>query len=249
MKPSAGIPEISPGMHRWFAWYSRRYIARHFNALRLLKSAPPPAADDTPAVYFFNHPSWWDPLVAISLAERFYPNQRAYGPIDAAAVEKYPFMKRLGFFPVERGTGRGARQFLRTASAILEHPGHALWITPQGHFTDARQRTDRFEVGLGHLATRCPMVRFIPLAIEYTWWFERSPEILIAFGPPVSGPDADHERALADLQDRLAAASQARDPADFETLVSGRAGVGGFYDLWRRLKSRLRGESFQARHE
>ena len=86
MKPSAGIPEISPGMHRWFAWYSRRYIARHFNALRLLKSAPPPAADDTPAVYFFNHPSWWDPLVAISLAERFYPNQRAYGPIDAAAV-------------------------------------------------------------------------------------------------------------------------------------------------------------------
>jgi hypothetical protein len=39
-----------------------------------------------------------------------------------------------------------------------------------------------------------------------------------------------------------------QDPSRFEILLGGRAGVGGTYDLWRRLKAKLRGESFQAAH-
>jgi hypothetical protein len=39
-----------------------------------------------------------------------------------------------------------------------------------------------------------------------------------------------------------------RDPQRFEVLHGGQAGVGGLYDLWRRLRARLRGERFQAAH-
>ncbi|RUP23196.1 MAG: glycerol acyltransferase, partial [Methylobacterium sp.] len=39
-----------------------------------------------------------------------------------------------------------------------------------------------------------------------------------------------------------------RDPARFRTLVSGRKGVGGLYDLWRRLAARLSGRRFDAAH-
>jgi hypothetical protein len=39
-----------------------------------------------------------------------------------------------------------------------------------------------------------------------------------------------------------------RDAAQFEVLVGGRAGVGGVYDLWRRLRARLRGEAFRSEH-
>jgi hypothetical protein len=40
-----------------------------------------------------------------------------------------------------------------------------------------------------------------------------------------------------------------RDPAAFETLLDGRAGVGGWYDLWRRLMFWRRGQKFAGRHE
>ncbi len=252
----ASVPAISPRLRRWFAWYVRRYLRRHFNAVRLLKDAAPPADSPAPAVFYLNHPAWWDPLVALQLAATFFPQQQSFAPMDAAALEKYGLLKRLGFFPVERGSVRGARRFLRTAGAILSRPHHALWLTPQGRFTDVRERPVRFEPGLGHLAARLPEVRFIPLALEFVWWHERSAEVLAAFGPPVALPHGQTagtlqshlENALAGCQDQLAAASQSRQPERFRTVLTGRAGVGGFYDFWRRLRARVRGEEFVPRH-
>jgi hypothetical protein len=46
----------------------------------------------------------------------------------------------------------------------------------------------------------------------------------------------------------LAAAALRRDPAAFETLLGGKTGVGGVYDLWRRLKAFFRGERFRSAH-
>ena len=38
------------------------------------------------------------------------------------------------------------------------------------------------------------------------------------------------------------------NPARFVTLQTGRLGVGGIYDQWRRLKALARGETFDAAH-
>ena len=40
----------------------------------------------------------------------------------------------------------------------------------------------------------------------------------------------------------------ARDPAAFEVMLAGRAGVGGVYDLWRAAKAAVRGERFNRQH-
>ena len=56
------------------------------------------------------------------------------------------------------------------------------------------------------------------------------------------------ETVLAATQDELALESMQRDPALFEDLIVGRAGVGGVYDVWRRLKSWVRGEAFRPEH-
>jgi 1-acyl-sn-glycerol-3-phosphate acyltransferase len=255
--PEAGtVPVISPRLLRWFRGYVRRYLRRHFNAVRLLQTAPPPARTETPAVFYLNHASWWDPLVSLHLAATFFAGQSAFAPMDAKALQKYALLRRLGFFPVERGTLTGARRFLRTAGSILSEPHRALWLTPQGRFTDVRERPVRFEPGLGHLAARLPGVRFIPVAMEFTWWLERSPEVLVALGSPVNMPasasaaerNASLEEALAALQDQLAAASQLRRVESFTTLLSGKAGIGGFYDLWRRFRTRAGGAAFDPRH-
>ena len=39
-----------------------------------------------------------------------------------------------------------------------------------------------------------------------------------------------------------------RDPDRFTTLLDGKTGVGGVYDVWRRTKSWARGERFDASH-
>ena len=52
---------------------------------------------------------------------------------------------------------------------------------------------------------------------------------------------------LEAAQDALAAEAIARDPSRFELLVGGKAGVGGVYDLWRRLRALVRGERFEPR--
>lgn len=254
------LPSISPPWLRWFTWYSRRYFRRHFHSLRVSRSGLPPELPALPLVIYSNHASWWDALVCLVLKDEFFVAHTAFAPIDEAMLRRYKFFGRLGFFGVEQHTRRGARQFLRVSEGILQSPRHLLALTPQGRFADARERPVRFAAGLGHLAARQPPAVFLPLAIEYVFWEERLPEILVRFGEPaVTGrghlprqrPEAwtsFFEEELARTQDALAAESQRRCPEDFETLLQGGAGQGGIYDLWRALNASWRGETFYKEH-
>ncbi len=230
-------------MLRGFEHYCARYLARHFHALRLLGGWPEVPAH-RPLVVYLNHPSWWDPLICLALAP---PLQREnFAPIDAAMGQRYGFMKWLGFFPVEQGTRRGAATFLRAGEAILGRPGTSLWVTPQGRFADARERPVRFAAGLEHLARRVPQAVFLPLALEFPFWTERTPEALAHFGAPAS-PGALASQ-LESAMETLAAAALRREPAEFTTVLRGRAGEGGLHETWRRWRARWRGEHFQRAH-
>jgi len=254
------LPPISPLVLRWFTWYCRRYLRRHFHSLRVSRAGPPPRADGRPLVVYSNHASWWDALVCLVLKDALFPGYRAFAPMDAAMLNRYKFFRRLGFFGVEQQSPRGAAQFLRTAEVGLRAPQSLLALTPQSRFVDVRQRPIRFAAGIGHLAMRAPSALFLPVAFEYVFWEERLPEILVRFGQPVVPGQRDagsfdargwtefFERQLADAQDALAQQAQHRRPEDFRTLLRGGAGQGGIYDWWRAFKARCRGETFQREH-
>jgi 1-acyl-sn-glycerol-3-phosphate acyltransferase len=261
MAPSpSGLPVLSPRLVALFSCYGERYLARHFHAVRLTRAErPDPATLRTgPLILYLNHPSWWDPMLCLLLARRIFPERRHFGPMDAAGLEKYKFFGKLGFFGIEPGTARGARRFLEVSQALLMQPDAALWITAGGRFADPRERPVRLRPGLGSLIRRLDRVTVLPLALEYPFWEERSAEALARFGEPLridggaerTGDDwtALLENRLAAAQDALAVEALARDASRFETLVGGRAGVGGAYDLWRRFRARLRGEAFQPEH-
>ena len=252
-------PEVSPLLVSMFGRYTERYLARHFHALRLSKAQRPDpvAIRGKPLIVYFNHPSWWDPLVCLQLAAQFFPGRRHYGPIDAAALGKYQFFERLGFFGVEPGTARGARRFLAVSQEILGRPDTALWIAAEGRFTDPRERPVRLRSGIGHLATRVRQAVLLPLALEYPFWEERSPEALARFGEEIAAGDADLkasdwtpilESHLETALEALAVEALARDRSRFDVLLGGSAGVGGVYDAWRRLKARFKGERFRPEH-
>lgn len=254
------LPRISPLLLRWFTWYCRGYLRRHFHSLRISRGGLPPDSLGLPLVIFTNHSSWWDPLVGLFIKDKFFPERALYAPIDATMLARYPLLGKLGFFGVEQRHPRGAAHFLRTSEALLQSPISLLAVTPQGRFADVRERPPQFQPGLSHLPTRVEQALFLPAATEFVFWEERLPEILVRFGEPLvihrehnGGLPAEYwtdlfERKLEATQDALSLEAQARDPNAFINLLRGDAGQGGIYDWWRAFAARLGGYHFAKEH-
>ncbi len=253
------LPQVSHRILRVFAAYSRRYLRRQFHSFRVLKVGMPPQVCSRPLVIFLNHAAWWDPLVCLLLSREFFPGRASFGPIDAAMLERYGFFRHLGFYGIDQESPRGALTFLRTSRALLASSRNAIWLTPQGRFMDVRERPLRLQEGLGSLAAHEPNAAFLPLAIEYAYWTEPRPEILVSFGEPIvpgDGPTrsaaewtAVFTEALESSQDELAARSCRRDSSEWLTLDHGSNSVNGFYDAARWLRATMRGEKFVPEHQ
>ena len=256
------LPPFSHVINGWFMWYVRRYLRRHFHAVRLLAAEDGtigwPAVAGEPLLVYANHPGWWDPLSFLFVGSLLDPTRMSYGPIDAAALGKYRFLERIGFVPIEPGTWRGSARFLRMARAALLRSDVIFWITAQGEFADPRERPMRIRPGVAHAVAAARGGVVVPLALEYPFWSERCPEALVAFGPAVRIADCPGRSAeewtatlaasLEATQERLAAAAIRRDPAAFTTLLTGRLGVGPAYDAVRRAGAWLRGSRIDLSH-
>jgi 1-acyl-sn-glycerol-3-phosphate acyltransferase len=249
------IAARSPALCSFFGSVMRRQMRRHFHAVRVAKAGLPRLPQGRAAIVYSNHPSWWDPALFMVLSTMLLRNRKGYGPMEAAQLERYRFMRRIGVFGIEPGTRRGAAAFLRTTAAILADPESVLWITSEGAFADPRLRPVRLRPGTAHLMARHEGVHAIPLALEYPFWTERLPEALCRFGEPLQGDRGSVaswqprlEEGLAATMDALAADAVARDPGRFELVLEGRKGVGGIYDLLRRARAVARGEQFDPEH-
>lgn len=252
------VPVISPFLWELFGRYTRHYLARAFHAVRLSGNDPIRLPADQPLIVYVNHPSWWDPLLCLFLARYLWPQRTHYAPMQAAALARYRFFKHLGFFGVQTGTRQGALTFLRLSQAILQQPATVLWVTPEGRFTDPRQRPVHLLPGIGHLAARLTQGVFLPMGLEYTFWAERFPEALVRIGEPCRVGDIAFDDAtawtrhlageLGRTQDALAQDVCHRQVEAFRVILKGRAGIGGIYDMWRALRARWRGASFTRQH-
>ena len=248
----------SPAMVRFFGRVMARAMRRSFHAVRLARPGWPDLPAGKPVLVYLNHPSWWDPAFLVVMATTGFAERTGYGPIDAKMLERYRFMSRIGLFGVEPGTQAGGFRFLRTSLRLLRDPRTMLWLTPEGTFTDPRARPVRLRPGLAHLVRRAPQAVIVPLALEYPFWNERTPEALGRFGAPLEASRLSGqptEKITADLagllektMETLAEDAISRDPDRFLRLQSGRAGVGGVYDVWRHARAWARGHPFDPAH-
>ena len=242
-------------------WLFRLYLQflfwRRFDAVRVAPATIPPLYAGRPLIVYCNHPSWWDPALLLLALPRLLPRRLGFGPMDAVELERYAVLRRMGLFGIVPGSARGAADFLRVARIGLARPDACLVITAEGAFTDARARPVRLRAGLAHLARRSPEAVVLPLAMEYTFWNESKPEVLLRFGAPVCLPPeasvAEWQRALEDslttTMDQLASASMSRDGNASVQLFSGTAGAGRRYAPRRRRRAARAGPAISARHE
>ncbi len=252
------VPAISRSLLVLFRYIVRRYFRRHFHSVRL-SGVHHLDSLQGPLIIYANHGSWWDPMIAYLLAAKLFPHHKHFAPMDADALKLYPVLRKLGIFPVEMRTPRGAARFLRTGQAILRS-GAILWVTPQGQFADTRQRPLVFKPGLAALAARMGHCTILPLAIEYAFWDERLPEALLQFGQPIHlAPDTPTDTAealdrrlvvaLETTMDELKARVLTRSPSAFErTLSFHAAGTGGIYGLAQRLRAIVLRKPYHPEH-
>jgi hypothetical protein len=235
-----------------FAKIMTREIARQFRALRLAKPGVPDLPAERPVMICSNHPSWWDPALFIAVHARLFPDRAGFGPMDAAAFERFGFMRRIGVFGVRQDARSGAVDFLRPAMTIISMPRTVLWVTAQGRFADPRIRPLALRRGAASLMRRSPGLVVIPLALEYPFWTEKRPEALMMFGRPIEtcAPDPERalEEALTSTMDDLARLSIAGEASAFLRIIEGRRGMGGLYAGWKRTGAALKGQRYVADH-
>jgi len=254
---------FDPRVARLFTWYARRLIRRRFHAFSVLRSdlAALEALDahPGPAMALMNHPSWWDPLVGVVLADRFTPSRRPSAPMDVEQLRRFGFFRRLGLFGIDPQDPRGAEAMVDHVLTLFQSATRpTLWITPQGRFTDAREPI-RLRAGSALVAASCANPAVVAVAVEYVFWQDQRPEILVAAervdlteeaqrGDGIARPSRRRlalrwhramETGMASAARRLARAAIGRDPALFHTLIGGASGrINPIYDLWLRLRGR-----------
>jgi 1-acyl-sn-glycerol-3-phosphate acyltransferase len=256
--PEDPVGRYDPRRMAFFHFMFRRFFRKHMRAARVARWGLPADHGARPLVIFANHPGWWDGVAFMLLSQALFPDRRMFIPMEAAALARYPFMRRIGVFGIEPGA-RGAVAFLRTAREVLGTRDRMLWMNAPGRFSDVRERPVPIAPGMTRLPEFAPDAVFLPLALDYPFWTERKPEMLAAFGTPIEGAllaEQDREaravtlsESLAATMDRLAGDAVARDPARFETLLRGREGMGGFFPLWRRAVALARGRPYDPRHD
>lgn len=256
-RSEAWIPVHKQWLVDGFVWYSKRLIRKHFHTLALTKGSFDvfQGTSETPLVIFGNHAGWWDPILAALFREAVFPTRRLYAPIDAAALQQYQILSKMGFYGLDLHSLEGAKTFLQISRAILATPDTSIWLTPEGRFADVRDRSTPLMPGLAHLCSTVPKLVAIPLAIEYTFWEERLPEALAILGEPITieaSDKAEWNRLLTErlrvTQDRLASLAIQRDASEFRILLSSARGGASSFDLFRRLGAMLRGVAYRRQH-
>src|SRR5690606_11757938 len=191
---------------RFFLRVLTQRLRKSFRAVRVAKPGVPTVSHELPLVIYANHPSSWDVVLVPVLLTRLFPSRRSFAPIDAVALQRYGFMRRLGLFGVAQDSYEGASLFLRVGRNILSQPDTLFYLTPQGRFTDVRDRPVKLRPGLAHLLSQVPRVTVLPLAVEYPFWDESAPEALVRFGEPMilgNSVTAEMPEVQALLQARL----------------------------------------------
>ena len=130
--------------------------------------------DDCPKIVVLNHPSWWDPLVALVLTELF-PDHAHHAPMDADALGHDRIFERLGVFGrrpealarfgkaivVERGADRPVVQWRTCVEAALASTQDALACEARPRDPSAFQTRKQYACSLLARAARHPLLVFL----------------------------------------------------------------------------------------
>lgn len=187
-----------------FARHARSRIIRTFG--RVLVSG----LDDLrqacargPVLVVANHTSWWDPLVALWLANVVLRTD-AYAMMDATNLRRLPFFGKVGAFGVDLADPADGARAIRHAAKLLSGRGRLVWIYPEG-----RERSPfaplELQAGASLVARVARGAEVVCIGVRYVFDGRERPDLWISIGPPGMAPRAP-EVELARQREGISAA-------------------------------------------
>lgn len=194
----------SPNARRkpWFFAFARRYVrrrfAREFDGVHVegLEQARAIVARE-PIILAATHVAWWDALLAIQMATLL--ESESYCLMDADNLSRLPFFAWVGAVPLDRSSPKRALTDMKRAAKLLDRPGRALWIFPQGRQRPSHLRPLDLQPGVRWL-TKVSGARVLPMSLTYAFRQSPEPAVLASFSAPIS---ADATDLLPQLEARL----------------------------------------------
>lgn len=169
------------------------------------------ALAERPLLVAANHVAWWDTLLLVLLDEAL--GGVGWAVMDAANLRSLPFLGWLGALPLDRGSPERSRQCLEASAALLDRPGRALWLFPQGRQRPAHLRPlDLKAHGLGILHARSP-VDVVAASIDYVFLERSRPAAVVRLSAPLPGAAVGGERLLPAVEGALLDGLSAIDAA------------------------------------
>ena len=192
--------------------YARHRVACGLDGLWVHGLADARAAlADRPIIFAANHVAWWDPLVLLVLDKAL--GGVCWAMVDSRSIRTMPFLGWLGALPLDRSNPDRARECLQSCAELLDRPGRAMWIFPQGRQRPAHLRPLDLKGGLSVLHDHNP-VDMVVVSLDYVFLERDRPAALVRFSTPISGavvggPLLAAETALLDGLDVIDSAVRA----------------------------------------
>lgn len=209
---------------RWFAGHVAGRMRRAFETVRVagLQHLRDALASG-PVVVVSNHVSWWDPMVALVLTERVVPCD-SYAMMDERNLRRLPFLGLIGGFGVDLTSASDGAAVIRYAARLLDGPGRAVWVFPQGRERPHTERPLGFRAGSAEVA-RVAKAATVPLALRYEFMHTERPHLLVDVGEAlphqrdVQAGRERHERHVTEALDRIDTALREGALDRYETVL------------------------------
>ncbi len=164
-----------PFFVRFFSYYSRTGLKRHFNDVSFECSVNPAGR---PVLLIGNHFSWWDGFIAYRLNDLFL-HKKFHIMMLEEQLEKRLFLNKAGAYSVRRGS-RSVVETLSYTSVLLHEAENMVVVYPQGTITSIHRRPVRFERGTERIiagASDKLMILFYVALPD--WYSEKKPGLYI----------------------------------------------------------------------
>ena len=137
-----------------------------------------------PLIFVANHVAWWDALLLLVLDEAL--GGLGWAVMDAENLRKLPFLGWVGALPLDRSSHDRSRECLQNSAALLDRPGRALWVFPQGRQRPAHLRPLDLKHGIGAMHERSP-VDLVAASVDYAFLERDRPAAIVKFSAPMPG--------------------------------------------------------------
>ena len=138
---------------------------------------------NVPTILFAPHCNWWDGIVLYNTTHRIFHKEIR---LMVEELNRFPLLRRGGAYSVNKKSPQSAMKALQYSVDVVGDIRNMLCIFPQGIIRPPHYRPIEFQTGLAYIAEnavkRYGKVNLIPMAVDYAFFRDNRPEVIVEFG-------------------------------------------------------------------